>query len=669
MIAIIAGSGQLPINIAKKLQQTSKEFLIVSIANSDNIDELKTLTNNIFIVSLTKGGTAIKYLKAHNVKELVLAGSVKRPSILNLKPDAWTVKNLKKIKSNIGGDDGLLRGVIKALEDEGFTIISPQDINQDIIVKAKIYNDVPLDEQMKLDIEKGYQIIKTIGSLDIGQAVIVQQGTTVAVEALEGTDNMLLRSKELMLEGKKAVLVKATKPNQDTRVDLPTIGMKTIINAHESGIRAIALEAGSAIILDENKLITKCNELGISLLGFSAEALNNDPTYQVKKKVYIIAGEASGDMLAAQLMAQLKNKYADEVVFFGIGGQKMKEQGLKSIFPMGDLSHMGLISVIANIKTLKKRLQQTEEHISYINPDVIITVDSPGFNKRVIKNLIKENQLIAPTIHWVAPSVWAWREGRAKKMAKLFDHLLCLLPFEPKYFEKEGLKTTVTGHPILDSGADKGNAEYFRQKYHIFDNEKLLVMLPGSRHNEVKKLLPVFKDVYDGIIAKNKRVKFVIPLAEAVAHKVKQHIKDWHLSDNILLLENSEDKYHCFAAADLAIAASGTVSLELAMAKTPTIIAYKFGFITNHIIPKIMKIKYASLINILANKMVIPEYILYQCKAEDITSKAIEFLNNPSLFDNKTCQLMLENLKANDSQPATIASNVVSEYLNDKNSL
>src|SRR5690606_18985 len=215
--------------------------------------------------------------------------------------------------------------------------------------------------------------------------------------------------------------------------------------------------------------------------------MRTDETY----RVFIVAGEPSGDALAAPLMRALRSR-APHISFFGVGGPLMTAEGLKSLFPMDELSVMGLFEVLPRLPRLLRRIDQTADAARRIAPDVFITVDAPDFSFRVARKLLGT---AFPKIHYVAPSVWAWRPGRAKKIAALYDHLLTLLPFEPPYFEAEGLPANFVGHSVVESGANLGDGAAFRARGGIGDSERLLMLLPGSRRGEVTRHLPIFRGV------------------------------------------------------------------------------------------------------------------------------------------------------------------------------
>ena len=335
-------------------------------------------------------------------------------------------------------------------------------------------------------------------------------------------------------------------------------------------------------------------------------------------KVYFVTGEPSGDLLASSLMKSLKDRSPD-VKFFGVGGETMKAQGLESLFSMSELSVMGFFEVLPRLPLILKRIKQTVADIERVEPDIIITVDSWGFVGELLGRLKKKNIQI-PKLHYVAPQVWAWKKGRAKKVAKLTDCLLTLLPYEPQYFEKYGLKCHFVGHPVVENNMDDVDAGDFRKRHNIPEDADIYTVLPGSRIGEVKRLVPVFKKALDLIARKKGDFFIVVPTVETVVDEIKKAFAD----TNCRIVTGRNDRYAAFKASRAAIAASGTVSLELVACETPHIIAYKFNPVTDFFADIVVKIKYVNLINILCDKEIIPEFTLDECRADLIAAKIIE---------------------------------------------
>ena len=337
-------------------------------------------------------------------------------------------------------------------------------------------------------------------------------------------------------------------------------------------------------------------------------------------RVYLIAGEPSGDLLGSRVMRALKKRTKGQVEFMGIGGQTIHDEGLKSVFNIRDLAVMGLMEVVPSIPKILRHLNEIIADIQKKKPDIIMTIDSYSFSIRVHQRLKKLN-LGIPHVHCVAPQVWAWKAGRAKILPQYIDHLFCLLPNEEKYFKPYGLKTTFIGHPVIEGGADKGSAKAFRQKYNLNKNTQILILLPGSRKNEVSRLMPVFKKACEQLQKTHPHLFVVIPSVKTVAPKVCEMLKSWHVPHTVILGEKK--RYDAFAAADVAIAASGTVSLELALAKVPHLIASAW------LAKMLLKIRYANLINILQNKEVIPELLQHNCTVENLVYQTEKLFKNP----------------------------------------
>lgn len=345
-------------------------------------------------------------------------------------------------------------------------------------------------------------------------------------------------------------------------------------------------------------------------------------------KVFLVTGEPSGDLLGSRLMAALKERGVSD--FCGVGGHRMEEQGLRSLFPMSDLSLMGLAEVLPKIPLVLRRIRETVAAIRAEKPDIVVTVDSPDFCFRVAKKFIGSS---IPFVHYVAPTVWAWRPGRAKKIQPLFRHLLALFPFEPPYFERVGLPCSFVGHPLVEAGIEQADAKRFRAKYAIEDNQPIIVVLPGSRRSELSVLLHDFGESLQRIKATHPDIKVVIPAVPHLVETIKSACANWAYEP--LITTGDEDKYDAFKAATVALAASGTVALELGLAQTPSIIAYRIHPFTYAIYRHLIKVKYANLVNIMADEMAVPEFIQNDCTPEKISAMLAQMLDNPALREKQ----------------------------------
>jgi len=353
------------------------------------------------------------------------------------------------------------------------------------------------------------------------------------------------------------------------------------------------------------------------------------------KKFFIIAGEASGDLLGGKLIRELKLQNPDSE-FIGVGGKLMQEQGLKSIFPMEELSVMGFLEVLPHIPKLLARIKQTAAAVISEKPDCVITIDSPDFCFRVIKILRQAQDLKCKKVHLIAPSVWAYREGRAEKISKLYDLLLAILPFEPPYFEKYGLKTVFIGNLVVENAPDFGRQEKirdeFRKKYNISQTATVLSLTPGSRNGEVTKIFPEFIGAVNLLAEKKSDLKVVIPLIDKTRDLVKEMAKD--LKVEYFLIEKDE-KNHALFAADFALAKSGTNTLEISLYRLPMVIAYKINFITHFLVSRMVKIQFANLINLISNREIIPEMLQDKCRADLLFCEMKKLLDNKNLAQNQ----------------------------------
>ncbi len=335
-------------------------------------------------------------------------------------------------------------------------------------------------------------------------------------------------------------------------------------------------------------------------------------------KICLIAGEASGDALGARLMAALQEGLGQTPEFIGVGGDQMRTQGLQSLFPMNELSVMGIVEVLPRLPLILRRIKQTVSMIEAQKPDLVITIDSPDFCFRVIKSLRDRGNKDIKAIHYVAPTVWAWRPERAQKVAALYNGIMCLYPIEPEYFTKEGMDAAFTGHSVLESGYDKGDAHTLRNELGIPGGAQVLGILFGSRMGELNRVGPVLRGAAEQLAARNPDMHIIAPTLPHLRRPVKNLLERMPCKTHVV--HDTARKWDCFAAMDKAIATSGTVGLELAVASVPHVIGYKMNLMTWRIVKKKVNVKYAHLANILLDRQVVPEFIQGDCKASSIAA-------------------------------------------------
>lgn len=349
-------------------------------------------------------------------------------------------------------------------------------------------------------------------------------------------------------------------------------------------------------------------------------------------RVFIIAGEPSGDKLGGALMAGLK-KLRPDTTFEGIGGIEMQAEGLHSRFDMSELSVMGVAEILPKYRHLKRRIAQTAQAVVAAQPDVLVTIDSPDFSLRVAK-LVRARSAVR-TVHYVAPTVWAWRPGRAAKMARHIDQVLALFPFEPPYMQAAGMRCDFVGHPVVSEPvASAAQAQEFRTEHGLGEAPVLLV-LPGSRRSEVARLGETFGAAVAGVLADRPATRVVVPAAASVADMVAAMCENWPGSPIVLDPRSGDhakamrDKRAAFRAANVALAASGTVSLELAAADTPMVIAYDMNWLSRVIIGRMLEIDTVTLVNLVSETRVVPEFIGKRCRSDLITGGLADVLADP----------------------------------------
>lgn len=341
--------------------------------------------------------------------------------------------------------------------------------------------------------------------------------------------------------------------------------------------------------------------------------------------IAVIAGETSGDQLGGWLMEALRAKRPN-IQFVGLGGPMMEAQGLKSLFPMREIALMGFAEILPHIFRLKRRIREMVEYLEQQKPDIIVSIDSPGFVVRVVKQLRTRGNIRPRFVHYVAPTVWAYKPERAQKMADNFDLLLCLLPFESPYFDAVKLPNRFVGHEIAWWWKSRGNGTRFREKHHIAADVPLLAVFPGSREGEIDRMWPIFKAAIDKLHTTIPNLAVVIQVPEHILPRMQAETKGWSLTPD--LLTNTEDKKDLFAAATAAIAKSGTIGLECALAGLPSIIAYRAKASTAFMLRRLIKVKYVNLANILADRLIIPELIQENCTPEAIEQAILPLLTN-----------------------------------------
>ncbi len=375
------------------------------------------------------------------------------------------------------------------------------------------------------------------------------------------------------------------------------------------------------------------------------------------KKIFILTGEPSGDKLASEVISKLKN-INPNIEYLSVGGSNLKNLGIKSIFDLKDITYLGFTSVLLNILKIRKKINTTVDEIINFNPDILFSVDSPDFTMRVAEKVKIINPKIK-TIHYVAPQVWVWRESRVKKIKNFIDHILLLFDFEKKYFDKENIKSTFVGHPLIESKKKiKTNLDNF-----LTDNKKIISIFPGSRKSETTVLLPILLDFIQLMNQKSLEYSFVFHSTDENKEFIVNSIKDKKI-ENLNVISDDDLKSQVLSKSIFAICKSGTVSLQVCSAQIPSIIIYKLNFINFMIFKFLVNVKFANIINIINNKEVIPELLQSECNANEIFKSVNYLLKKPDLVKKQLeeCNKTLEGIRSKSSS-STEASLILQNYL------
>jgi lipid-A-disaccharide synthase len=370
------------------------------------------------------------------------------------------------------------------------------------------------------------------------------------------------------------------------------------------------------------------------------------------KKIFILTGEPSGDKLASKVIGHLKSLRSD-IEFLSVGGDHLKALNIKSIYNLNEITYLGFTNVLLNLFKIKKKINETVKEIIKFKPDILFSVDSPDFTLRVAKQVKKIDTSIK-TIHLVAPQVWVWREQRVKQLKSFIDHILLLFPFEKKYFDKENVSSTFIGHPLLVTTT--------RSKIDISEiikeNKKIFSIFPGSRLSEINVLTPILLAFVKMMNKKYKDLFFVF-------HSTTEHVKK---IQNLLLEEGFKNcgaisdekiKSQILKSSIFAVAKSGTVSLEICNANVPSVIIYKINLINFLIIKMLIKVKFANIINIAANKEIIPELLQSKCNSKNIYDTVDKLLSNKDELEKQILnfQIQIDNFRT--EEPSKIASSIL----------
>ena len=344
------------------------------------------------------------------------------------------------------------------------------------------------------------------------------------------------------------------------------------------------------------------------------------------------------------------------LVLRGVGGVRMEEAGLRSLFPMRELAVMGLVEILPRLRGLSRRLGEAVADIARHRPDLVVTIDSPGFALRLLRRIAP---LGIPRVHYVAPQVWAWREHRVREYPGLWNRLLCLLPFEPTFFARHGLDARHVGHPVLQSGADTGDGARFRTDHGLRPDAPVLVLMPGSRRSEVPRLLPVFGRTLSLLAERLPGLVPVVVASPVVAATVARAVRRWPVRP--IVVTELADKHDAFAAAGAALTKSGTSTLELALAGVPMAVTYRVNPLTAAIARRLIRVPHVAMVNLLAGRRLVPELLQRDCRPRRLADTVMTLLGDPAAVraQRDGFRQVLDALSAGDEMPSDAAAREV----------
>ncbi len=374
------------------------------------------------------------------------------------------------------------------------------------------------------------------------------------------------------------------------------------------------------------------------------------------KKIFILTGEPSGDKLASEVVSEIIKK-RDDLEYLSVGGTNLEKLGIKTIFEQKEITYIAFTDILLNFFKIKRKIKDTVNEVLKFNPDILFSVDSPDFTLRVAK-LVKEKNPKIKIIHFIAPKVWAWREGRVKKMKKFLDHILLLFKFEKDYFDKEKITNTFVGHPLLDK---KINENILIDQF--LNKKNIISIFPGSRTSEINHHMPILINFIKKMNIKNPNYNFIFHATDKNKELISSYILKETLQ-NLEIINDDKIKTAVLKKSIFAVVKSGTVSLEVCKMNVPSIIIYKMNFINFYLAKFLLNIKFVNMVNIINNREVIPELIQSECNAEEIFKSVYYFLKKPDLIAKQQEEIKktLETLTS-PSSSSEEASNIILSYI------
>lgn len=611
-VALIAGGGSLPIELLKSARRQGDKIIVFALKGSA-LEELDSVAEKIYWFNMGEYKKLAFLLVKEGVRQIILVGKVNKDAIYqNGYEDEEFKAGLKGLDNK--KDYSILEEITKHLDRFGIKVIDGLKYLAHLLPEEGVISTIFPDDNVEKDIEFGFDIAKRLAGMDIGQTIVVKDGSVVAVEAMEGTDATIRRARKIA--GRGCVMIKVSRPNQDMRWDVPTIGPDTIKVLAENEFAGLALESDKMFLLDKDEVrkIADSNKIAVKVLE------NRD---KKKKNVLIVSGEPSGDIRGGELLAQLK-PLLPEVSFWGVGGDSMAQEGAELVEHIRNFSMVGAWEVVKKLPAIHQQYKKLVQNIQERKPDFAILIDYPGFNLKIAK-FLKESGI--SVIYYIIPQVWAWGPGRIKRLKAYVDKALVLFDFEEELLSKNGIDCKFVGHPLIDS-TPMGRVKPEKDKT---DEVLTIALLPGSRKHEITHMLPVMLEAAGKIKEDIKRVRFIVAESSNVDKSIYNSYLILHPDLNISSVEN--DVARALSGSDFAIVTSGTATLEAAIMEVPMVIVYKTALIT-YLLSRLVKIiPFLGLANIVAKEEVAPELLQGDFNADNLSKTVLGMIKDSARMD------------------------------------
>ncbi len=616
-VGLIAAGGVMPFAVADSLAARGIEPVLFALKGT--CDPLGVARFRHHWISVGQLGRAVKLFRSENCRDLVFIGTLVRPALSEIRLDWGTLRVLGRVWAAFrGGDDHLLSGIGRILEQDGFRMVGIKDVAPDLLMPEGCITRVAPDQPAAADIAKGRELLRALSPFDIGQAVVVIDGHVVGVEDIEGTDGLLARVARLRAEGRNPGQGRARRAGEGAQERAgfalrPADGRIADHRGRGQGAACRHCDRRR----QHHRGRTPGHDRGRGCRGpFRDRAARVMPPQAstVARHIFLIATEESGDRLGASLMKVLRQRLGGAVRFEGVGGRSMAREGLTSLFPIEELSIMGLAAVAKQLPMILRRIRKTADAVTQASPDILVIIDSPDFTHRVARRVRARDPAI-PIIDYVSPSVWAWRPGRARAMLRYVDHVLALLPFEPEAYRRlRGPPCSYVGHPLIEQvGRLRPGADERKRRN---EPPPVLLVLPGSRRSEIRHHIAVFGETLGRLQAEGVPFELILPTMPHLQDVVAEGVRNWPVQPRIVVGEN--DKQAAFRIAHAAFVKSGTVTLELAIAGVPMVAAYKVGAVEASIMRRVINTSSVILANLVIGENVVPEFIQENCTPEKL---------------------------------------------------